>query len=243
MGAEVVDEARSFFEDGWIDEVLFPVKSGKEATVYCCRAHPGRGADYFALKAYRSRQDRNFSNGAIYQEGRVLGDARTTRAVRNKSSFGRAVEFGGWLHHEFAMLSILHAAGAVVPRPVAVGGTAILLEFIGEDGKPAPQLCNVRLSPAMAEVLLEQALRNIETMLSCHVVHADLSAYNMLYAAERLRVIDMPQAVDARTNPNARSLLARDVANVCRYFASQGADAELGNFASDLWDLYGRGGL
>ena len=46
MSAAVVDEARSFFEDGWIDEVLFPVKSGKEATVYCCRACPGRGEDY-----------------------------------------------------------------------------------------------------------------------------------------------------------------------------------------------------
>ena len=101
----------------------------------------------------------------------------------------------------------------------------------------------MRLSPAVAEVLLEQALRTIEIMLSCHVVHADLSAYNMLYAGERLRVIDMPQAVDARTNPNARLLLARDVANVCLYFASQGADAEPGTFASELWDLYGRAKL
>jgi len=85
----------------------------------------------------------------------------------------------------------------------------------------------VRLSSARAELLLEQALRNIDRMLSCHVVHGDgdLSAYNMLYVGEHLRVIDMPQAVDARTNPNASALLARDVENVCRYFASQGADA------------------
>ena len=243
MTAEVVDEVRTFFEDGWIEEVLFPVKSGKEATVYCCRACRGRGEDYFALKAYRSRQDRNFRNAAIYQEGRVLGKARVMRAVRNKSRFGRAVEFGGWLHHEFAILSILHAAGAAVPRPVAASGRAILLEFIGEDGEAAPQLCHVRLPPAVAEVLLEQALRTIEIMLSCHVVHADLSAYNMLYAGERLRVIDMPQAVDARTNPKAQLLLARDVANVCRYFASQGADAEPGTFASELWELDRRGEL
>jgi RIO kinase 1 len=243
MSEEVVDEVRTFVEDGWIEEVLFPVKSGKEATVYCCRASPGRGEAYFALKVYRSRQDRNFRNSAVYQEGRVLGDARTTRAVRNKSSFGRSIEFGGWLNHEFATLSILHAAGAAVPRPVAVRGRAILLEFIGNGGEPAPQLCNVRLSPVVAEVLLEQALRTVEIMLSCHVVHADLSAYNMLYAGERLRVIDMPQAVDARTNPNAPLLLARDVANVCRYFASQGAAAEPGTFASELWDLYGRAEL
>jgi RIO kinase 1 len=219
------------------------VKSGKEATVYCCRACPGRGDAYFALKAYRSRQDRNFRNAAVYQEGRILGKARVMRAVRNKSRFGRAVEFGGWLHHEFAMLGVLHAAGAAVPRPIAVSGSAMLLEFIGEGDKPAPQLCNVRLSPAAAEVLLEQALRTIEIMLSVHVVHADLSAYNMLYAGEGLRVIDMPQAVDARINPNARALLARDVANVCRYFASQGADAEPGTFAAELWELYRRAEL
>jgi RIO kinase 1 len=240
MSAELVvyDEIRTFFEDGWIDEVLFPVKSGKEATVYCCGANPGRGETFFALKAYRPRQDRNFRNSAIYQEGRILGDARTTRAVKNKSRFGRAVEFGGWLHHEFAMLSLLHAAGAAVPRPFLVAGNAMLLEFIGEEGRPAPQLCSVRLSAVMAETLLEQALRNIEIMLSCHVVHGDLSAYNMLYAAGYLCVIDMPQSIDARTNPNAKTLLTRDVANVCRYFASQGADAEPGTFASELWNLY-----
>jgi serine/threonine-protein kinase RIO1 len=40
-----------------------------------------------------------------------------------------------------------------------------------------------------------------------------------------------------------RSLLARDVANVCRYFASRGADAEPGTFALELWDLYRRAEL
>jgi serine/threonine-protein kinase RIO1 len=38
-------------------------------------------------------------------------------------------------------------------------------------------------------------------------------------------------------------LLTRDVANVCRYFASQGADAEPGTFASEFWELYGRAEL
>ena len=113
MSAELVsyDEIETFFEDGWIDEVLFPVNTGKEATVYCCKACPGRGEAYFALKVYRARKHRSFHNAAIYQEGRVVGGARTARAVDNKSKFGRAVEFGGWLRQEFAMLAILHAAG------------------------------------------------------------------------------------------------------------------------------------
>ena len=35
-----VDVLEPLFDDGWIEEVIRPVKSGKEATVYCCRAHP-----------------------------------------------------------------------------------------------------------------------------------------------------------------------------------------------------------
>ena len=106
MGAELIcfDQIKTYFDDGWIDEVLFPVKSGKEATVYCCKACPGRGEVYFALKVYRPREHRSFRNATTYQEGRVLGDARTTRAVKNKSKFGRSVEFSGWLHHEFAVV-------------------------------------------------------------------------------------------------------------------------------------------
>jgi RIO kinase 1 len=65
----------------------------------------------------------------------------------------------------------------------------------------------------------------------------------MLYSGGQLRVIDLPQAVDARTNRHAKSLLVRDVANVCGYFASQGADAKPGTFAEELWDLYLRAEL
>lgn len=243
VGLVAYEEIKTFIEDGWIEEVLFPIKSGKEAAVYCCRACPGRGHAFFALKVYKPRQNRSFQAASVYQEGRVITNARTARAVQNKSRFGRAVEFGAWAHHEFMTLSLLHAAGADVPYPVRASSNAILIEFVGQNGRSAPQLRDVRLSPAEAEILVEQALRNIEVMLSCHVVHGDLSAYNMLYSDGRLRVIDLPQAVDARTNPHAKSLLARDVANVCRYFAAQGADAKPGAFAEELWDLYLRAEL
>lgn len=245
MSAALVtyDEIKIFIDDGWIDDLLFLVKTGKEASVYCCRAAPARGSAFFALKVYKSREARSFRDAAIYQEGRIIANARTARAVHNKSRFGRVVEFGAWARHEFTTLSLLHRAGADVPRPMRAADNAILVEFVGYEGRPAPQLRNVRLSPPEAERLLEQALRNIEIMLSCHVVHGDLSAYNMLYVDGSLRLIDFPQAVDARTNRHARSLRARDVANVCRYFAAQGADATPGNFADELWELYQRARL
>ena len=235
------NETETFIEEGWIEDVLFLVKTGKEASVYCCRACPGRGHEFFALKVYKPREKRSFHDAAMYREGRVITNARTARAVRNKSRFGRAAESGAWAHHEFATLELLHAAGVGVPRPMSAASNAILIEFVGQDGHPAPQLREVRLSPADSERLLEQALRNIEIMLSCNIVHGDLSAYNILYSGGQLRIIDLPQAVDARTNQHAKSLLVRDVANVCSYFATQGADADPGTFAEELWDLYLRG--
>jgi serine/threonine-protein kinase RIO1 len=44
MSAGLVDydEIEAFIEDGWIEDVLVLVKTGKEANVYCCRACSGR---------------------------------------------------------------------------------------------------------------------------------------------------------------------------------------------------------
>src|SRR3977135_4746579 len=110
MGAGLVatDEIKNFIEDGWIEDVLFLVKSGKEASVYCCRACPGRGHAFFALKVYKPRKNRSFRDAAIYQEGRVITNARTARAVRNKSRFGRAAEFGACEYHQFDEVAVLN---------------------------------------------------------------------------------------------------------------------------------------
>ena len=55
-GLVATNEIQTFIEDGWIEEVLFQVKGGKEANVYCCRACPGRGHAFFALKVYKSKK-------------------------------------------------------------------------------------------------------------------------------------------------------------------------------------------
>jgi RIO kinase 1 len=52
-------------------------------------------------------------------------------------------------------------------------------------------------------------------------------------------VIDFPQAVNARTNPNAYDLLLRDIDNVCRYFTRFGIQSDAGRIAGDLWVRFG----
>lgn len=65
-----------FFREGWITDVSRQVKSGKEATVYCCQATPATGLPVLAAKVYRDRQDRTFRNDAFYREGRYIADKR-----------------------------------------------------------------------------------------------------------------------------------------------------------------------
>jgi RIO kinase 1 len=225
----------SFIEDWLITEVLHVVKSGKEATVYCCRAHPHTGQTLLAAKVYRDRRNRGFKNDAIYQEGRVILNERVNRAFQNKTRFGREFQFQSWKGHEYEVLTRLHRAGADVPRPFANDGDALLIEYFGEQKLPAAPLGTLSLDRDEAHRLFAQWVRNLEIMLVNNVVHGDLSPYNILYTDGRLVIIDFPQAVDPRFNRNALSLFERDVTNVCEYFARQGVRSEPDRLARDLW--------
>lgn len=232
------DVIASFYDEAWITDVLFPVKSGKEATVYCCRAHPSRGMRYIALKLYKDMQSRGFRNDAVYQEGRFRRETRVVRAMRTKTDKGRAFQFSFWLGHEYETLTRLYNAGANVPRPLAAGENGILMQYLGDAESPAPPLHGVFLMPDEAERLFASAMRNVELMLASDLVHGDLSAYNMLYWQGKLTIIDFPQAVDPRFNGNALMLLQRDIANLCRYFARCGVQADPARLAADLWSRF-----
>ncbi len=237
------DDIASFYDEGFIVDVLFAVKSGKEATVYCAKAHPDRPEAYYALKHYRPMAERAFRNDAVYQEGRFGRETRAVRAMRTKSRKGRMFQFGSWLTQEFATLGLLHAAGIDVPRPIAAGSNGLLIEFIGEGQTAAPMLASVRLDRAEAGQVFERLVGNITAMLKHDIVHADLSAYNILFSNGAPVIIDVPQAVDARLNPNARDLLLRDVTNICGYFARQGVARDPVAIVDDLWDRYARAKL
>jgi RIO kinase 1 len=238
------DDALDYFvAEGWITRVLHVVKSGKEATVYCCEAAPITGAALLAAKIYRPREHRGLQDDSAYRVGRWVGSRRLERALANKSRKGREYQFGSWVDQEWEVLTRLHAVGADVPRPVSRCGDAILMEYLGDAEEPAPRLHTVKLEPGEAHYLMRVLLRNVELWLANDVVHGDLSAYNVLYWEGRVRVIDFPQAVDPRANPNARDLLARDVANLCTYFARQGVPADPERIAADLWRRFLRAEL
>jgi len=240
LAPELVDEALvPFFKKHLITDIRQTIKSGKEATVFLCDADPSVGVEYLVAKIYRPRENRTFKNDAIYHAGEYIGDKRTRKAIAHKSNHGRRFQFTDWIEREYQALQQLHAFKADVPKPYDRTETALLMQFIGEGDEPATPLNRVSLDREEADALFACILRNVELWLSLDRVHADLSAFNILYQDGRITVIDFPQCVDARDNPHAYELLQRDLDNVCHYFARYGVHAEAGRLAWSMWDRCG----
>jgi RIO kinase 1 len=242
LHTETLDDAlEPFVDDSLIDEVLYPIKSGKEATVYCCRAGPKLKADLVAAKVYKERTQRSFRDDSVYREGRVILNGHDRRAAAKKTTFGQKVQSALWTGHEWATLKTLHAAGADVPEPLAQSSGAILLEFVGDEDAAAPLLKTVKLSTSEAEVVFERLLDNVQLWLAYDIVHGDLSPYNVLYRGDSyVTVIDFPQAVDPRVNTNAFHLLLRDIENLARFFERFGVSRDAFSLAERYWSVWER---
>jgi RIO kinase 1 len=238
-----IDPLEPFLSDGTILEVLGELKSGKEGTVYCCRAKPELGFDLVAAKVFRSREERTFRNQSLYREGFVITNKRDERGFKKKSAWGRKVEYGTWMFHEYEVLQTLARAGVDVPTPLKLAERVLLMEYIGVGSEPAPKLRDAELTPAQAREFHGRIIENIRLLLTLEIVHGDLSPYNILCLPDRPVLIDFPQAVDPRFNRNALQLLERDLTNVCSYFQKHGVRSDPQRVSRDLWSRYLRAAL
>src|SRR5215831_8437815 len=212
--AEKAEVLAQFGGQGLVREVLGVVGDGKEATVYLCEADPSVGVEYLAAKVYRAKKFRAFRGGRVYAGERMPLSSRAKRAIRTKTDAGLLMAHQEWVAWEWETLCRLHDAGADVPEPLASSDDAILMEFIGDGEGAAPQLRRVELGPDEAAVVLQRLLRNVEIFLELHLVHGDLSAYNVLWYGGKAWVIDVPQSLNLHTSSDGYEYLRRDVANL-----------------------------
>jgi len=239
-----IGELDRFIDRGLITVVDAPLTSGKEAAVYRCRTPRGCEHPFLAAKVYHEHAASGFRRNVTYFEGRERNlKARSVRAIRSGSAFGREALASVWVSAEYEVLSRLSDAGADTPRPVALESRAILMEYFGDGRRPAPQLHSEALRAEDAGRIWRQILENIEIFLGEDLVHGDLSPYNILLWDGRPRIIDVPQAVDARFNHSAFELLCRDIENVASFFAKVGVHVSATDIAFDLWDRYRRARL
>ena len=245
--AWLLDSLVEITEHKWISDVLRKVKSGKEASVYLCRAGASVDMPLIAAKVYRPRSLRNLKNDHQYRAGRIdldedgnaLWKEADVNAVQKRTAYGEEVRHQSWIAYEYQTLEILYKAGADVPKPYAMENNAILMGFVGDHANAAPTLHSISLDLDEAKPLFERVIHNIDLMLAHDRIHGDLSAYNILYWDGDIRLIDFPQVVMPEANPASWNIFLRDVTRICQYFSTQGIKRDPRKLASELWTSFG----
>lgn len=227
-------------DDGEIDAVLRPLKSGKEASVYVVQ----RGDEILCAKVYKDMGQRSFQARVAYEEGRKQRGSRNSRAVGKASKFGKREQEAAWKNTEVDVLYQLFHAGLRVPKPVNYSNGVLLMELVcDEEGRSAPRLGDVDLEPQQARDFHAALIRDVVRMLCMGLIHGDLSEYNVLVDADGPVLIDFPQVVSASGNNSARAMLLRDVHNLRRSLGAYAAELKDMHFGEEMWALYEKGDL
>jgi RIO kinase 1 len=226
--------------DGLVDKVLRQLMSGKEATVFVVQC----GEEIRCAKVYKEASKRSFKQAVLYNEGRKVRNGRRARAMEKGSKFGRKQQEEVWQNAEVEALYKLADAGVRVPQPYGCFEGVLLMELItDETGFAAPRLNDVSMSEEQAVEDHLDIMQHIVRMLTVGIVHGDLSEFNVLVDEWGPVIIDLPQAVDASANNNAKSMLLRDVNNMTTYFSQFAPELTSTQYGKEIWGLYEAGDL
>lgn len=232
---KIPNRIQPLVEDGLVDEVICQLMSGKEATVYMVRS----GSDIICAKVYKEANKRSFKKAAQYQEGRKGRNSRRARAMEKGSKYGRVQQEEAWQNAEVDALNLLAEAGVRVPQAFGCYDGVLLMELItDDDGDVAPRLNDVTMSAEQAIEDFETVIVYVLRMLCAGIIHGDLSEFNVLVDAYGPVIIDLPQAVDASANNNAKAMLIRDVNNMTAYYGQFAPELLNRQYAKEMWALY-----
>lgn len=194
---------------GYIDALGGCFSTGKEANLFHAITKKDDISEV-AVKIYLI-STANFNAMKDY----ILGDPRF-QGIRH----ARKDIILAWTKKEFKNLKRAEEAGVRVPKPYITQRNILLMEFIGKDGVPMPQLKDVKLTIEEASHIFDLLIEYMNRLYSrAKLVHADLSEYNILVDMDTMEpvIIDMGQSV-LTSHFNAETYLRRDVANIARFF-------------------------
>jgi len=240
MAMKTPKSLETLVADGFIDEVIHPLKSGKEAAVYVVSSE----GEIRCAKVYKEANKRGFHKQAMYQEGRKVRNSRKARAMGKNSRYGRKQQEDVWQNAEVDALYRLEQAGVRVPKPYNFVEGVLLMELVTDGhGAAAPRLTDLEFTSEQALEYHGLLIQEVVRMLCAGLVHGDLSEFNILVDKHGPVIIDLPQAIDASANNNAPRMLERDVKNLAEYFGRFAPELLRTSYGKEIWKLYEKGSL
>jgi RIO kinase 1 len=188
-------------DSGYLARLHRVISTGKEGNVFFAEDPSGNP---LAVKIYRVETS-EFRRMLPY----IDGDPRFGRIPKDRRRLIRL-----WTKKEFKNLDTCFRKDVPVPYPVIARDNVLIMEFIGEEGIPAPRL--KEYFPENPDAFFEALLDALARMyFDAGIVHADLSEYNILVHRERPVIIDLGQAVPW-DHPNAPVFFQRDLQQLSR---------------------------
>ncbi|TXT15984.1 hypothetical protein VHUM_00487 [Vanrija humicola] len=202
---------------GFFSVIEHCISTGKEANVYL--AYPGDNAPpepspyppTIAVKIYRT-SILNFRSRKSYIEGehRFRGGYMSAKNPRKMVRL--------WAEKELRNLRRLVQGGVRAPIVIEQRENVLVMEFLGQGSTASPRLKDAEISNSKLPRLYGELLVAMRRMFHhCHLVHADLSEYNILYHAGHVYIIDVSQSVE-HDHPSAFDFLRSDIRNVEDFF-------------------------
>ena len=179
--------------------VEFPISTGKEATVF----RGIRDGELVALKVYRITR-LNYKSLSRF----IDGDDRFANVHKTKDNMVFI-----WARKEFKNLQTMCEFGVRVPRPIDIWKNIVVMEYIGDENRPAPLMKDVMES--LKKDFVFEIFEEMKKIVKSGLIHGDMSEFNVLVWNDMPYIIDVGQAVP-RNHPLAEMLLARDVRNIIR---------------------------
>jgi serine/threonine-protein kinase RIO1 len=156
----------TILSSGLATEVVGLISAGKEADVYLATYKDAP----IAVKVYRLYRTSHRGGGPIKQDSI------------------------GWMAaHEYEMTRQAWKGGCLVPAPARRVENMFSMRYVGDENGPACRLSDVRLEDPRA--FLSEVLRGVEGLAKAGVVHAVLSAHNILFFGRRPWFIDFSEAI------------------------------------------------
>ncbi|KAI7828081.1 RIO1 family-domain-containing protein [Gamsiella multidivaricata] len=211
-----------------IYEVNGCISTGKEANVYHARTESG---EHRAIKIYKT------SILVFKDRDRYVSGEYRFRHGYNKSNPRKMVKI--WAEKEMRNLKRLYQAGIPCPEPLVLRMHVLVMGFLGDkNGWAYPRLKDAQVDEDRYPALYFQLVKYMRIIYqTCHLVHADLSEYNILYHSRTLYIIDVSQSVE-HDHPHAFNFLRMDITNVSDYFRKKRVavmgQKELFDFITDV---------